>query len=92
MRKKPYKRMSVPMTENGYKAIEKLAQASGSSLGSAVETWLEESHTTILKLADAIEAAKSDPATAHRMMQRMALEAQKELSEEQLDMLDRAGN
>ena len=86
--KKPYKRLTVPMSENGYKAIEKFAEASGSSLGSAVMEWLEESHPMILKLAQVIELSKTDPVMAHKLMQKMTLETQKQMAEEQLDMLE----
>lgn len=87
--KRPYKRQSIAFTENGYKAIEKLAAANGASVAQTTMDWIEESHPMILKLAEAINLAKSNPALAHKMMQRLAFETQKELVDEQLDMLEK---
>ena len=87
--KRPFKRQSIPFTENGYKAIEKLAAANGSSIALTTMDWIEESHTMILRLAEAIDLAKSNPALAHKLMQKIAFEAQKDLVDEQLDMLEK---
>lgn len=86
---RPYKRQAIAFTENGYKAIERLAKVRGSSIAATAKDWIEESHPMILKLAEAMELAKTNPALAHKMMQKLAFEAQKELVDEQLDMLEK---
>lgn len=90
MRQRPYKRLTVPFTENGYRAIERLAAARNTSLGSAVQDWIEESHVMILKLAEATELAKTNPEQAFKLMQAIAEQAKTELTEEQLDLVNRS--
>ena len=86
---KPFKRLTIPLTENSALAIQKLAEAKNASLASTISDYLDESSTQILILAEAIEAAKTNPELALKMIQEMAAKAQKDIAEEQLDLLRR---
>ena len=87
---KPYKRQSISFSENGYKAMEKLAEARGASLAQTAKEWIDESVPMILKLAETISLAKTNPELAYKLMQEMAFEAQRDLVDEQLDMLKKS--
>lgn len=89
---KTFKRLSVPLTESSWKAIEKLADARRASAGSTISDFLEQMEPQILKLAAAIDAAKTNPDLAYKLLHEMSLEAQKDLREEQLDMLEKSAN
>lgn len=82
-----FKRVAVPVDENLYNALQKLAKATNGSVAGTASRWLKESEHQIFALASALELAKSDPVAAAQALQRVTLEAQRQLAEEQLDML-----
>lgn len=85
---KPFKRLTVPFSEKGYKAIQELARVRNASLASMVYEFIDSNHVQILTLAKAIEFAKTDPNKAAEILKSMAEDTQNDLSETQMELKD----
>lgn len=79
-------RLSIPMKQNTRDAIKRLADCTGSSIGSTAGNFLDELADHFFDLADAFELAKTDRQAGIRALQELGLQGQKDLTEEQLKL------
>lgn len=80
-------RLPIPIQPETRAAIERLAAATGSSIGATAGHYLDELAPQFIQLAEAIEMIKTDPAKSLQLLQKAGFEAQQQLTEQQLSLL-----
>lgn len=84
-------RLPVPIKPETRDAIERLANATNASIGATAAQYLDELAPHFLKLAEAFELLKTDPDRGVQLLQKAGFEAQQQLTEQQLSLIEGEG-
>ena len=81
-------RLPIPIQPETRAAIERLAAATGSSIGATAGHYLDELAPHFDQIAQAIEMIKTDPAKGVQLLQKAGFSAQQQLTEQQLSLIE----
>jgi hypothetical protein len=84
-------RLPVPIKPETRDAIERLANATNASIGATAAHYLDELAPQFIQLAEAFEMIKTDPAKGVQLLQKAGFEAQRQLTEQQLLLIEGEG-
>lgn len=82
------RRVAVTLSDELDAALTELQDATGIAASAAILQIMEENVVSIRGLAAAAREAKSNPANAFQILQRSMMEALRDLSSAQLDLMD----
>ena len=84
-------RIPIPLNDETVEALKKLSAATGGSIGGTAGQFLDGLAPKFIALAEAYEVIKTDPVKGTLLLQKQILEGNKEVTEEQLDLINRIG-
>lgn len=83
-------RISIPLNAETVEALKKLASVTGGSIGGTAGQFLDGLTPNFLALAEAYDVCRTDPVRGALLLQKQVLEANQEVNEEQLDLIERS--
>lgn len=81
-------RLPIPIQPETRAAIERLAAATGSSIGATAGHYLDELAPQFVQIAEAIEMIKTNPSKGVQLLQKAGFSAQQQLTEQQLSLIE----
>lgn len=85
-------RISIPLENSTRDALQRLADATNSSVGATAGHYLDELAPQFIQLAEAIEMIKTNPTKGVQLLQKAGFAAQQQLTEQQLSLIGGSDN